>query len=42
LNALVIRSMVDTALKNAATMAMGGNLNAIGGYCIVYELQSQV
>ena len=32
--------MIDTALKNTAAVAMGGDLNAIGSYCIVNELQA--
>jgi len=31
--------MINAALKNTATMAMGCNLNAVGCYCIVYELE---
>jgi hypothetical protein len=34
--------MIDTALKNTATMAVGRNFNAVGGDCIVYELQNQL
>ena len=34
--------MIDTALENTATVAMGRNLNTVGGYGIVYELQSQL
>ena len=34
--------MIDTALKNTATVTMGRNLNAVGGHCIVYELQSKL
>ncbi|SRR6266702_887565 len=31
--------MIDTALKNTAAVTMGRNLNAVGSYCIVYELE---
>ena len=38
LDTLVLRRMVNAALENAATMAVSGNLNAVGRNGIVNEL----
>jgi hypothetical protein len=38
LNALMVRSMVDTALKTAAAVAVSSNLDAVSSDRIVDEL----
>lgn len=38
MNLLSLRCMVDAALEHAATMTMGGNLNAVASNGIVDEL----
>jgi hypothetical protein len=40
LDALVIGGMIDTSLKNTTTVAVSGDLNAVRGDRIVYELGS--
>ena len=40
LDALVIGRMIDTSLKNTTTVAVSGDLNAVRGDRVVYELGS--
>ena len=42
LNTLVLRSVVDAALKHAAAMTVGRDFDAVGGNGIVDELDTKI
>ena len=38
LDALMIGGVIDTSLKNTTAVALSGDLDAVRGNCVVYEL----
>ena len=38
----MIRGVIDTSLEYTTAVAMSGNLNAVRGYSVVYELEANL